>query len=60
MRNKILMIVSFLTVVFVLNSCLKDNVGMDWTSSLKGKMYAEVWNGGFQALGLDRLPLRYI
>jgi len=53
MRNKILMIVSFLTVVFVLNSCLKDNVGMDWTSSLKGKMYAEVWNGGFQALGLD-------
>jgi hypothetical protein len=46
MRNKILMIVSLLAVVLVMNSCLKDNVGMDWTSSLKGKMYAEVWNGG--------------
>lgn len=47
------MIVSFLAVVLVMNSCLKDNVGMDWTSSLKGKMYAEVWNGGFQALALS-------
>ena len=36
-----------------MNSCLKDDVGMDWTSSLKGKMYAEVWNGGFSALGLS-------
>jgi hypothetical protein len=52
MRNKILMIVSFLASVLFLNSCLKDNVGMDWTKDLKGKMYAEVWKGGYAAQGL--------
>jgi Domain of unknown function (DUF1735) len=56
MRNKILMIVSFLAAVLFLNSCLKDNVGMDWTSNLKGKMYAEVWKGGFAAQGLAPVP----
>lgn len=56
MRNKILMIVSFLASVLFLNSCLKDNVGMDWTSDLKGKMYAEVWKGGFSALSLQPVP----
>jgi hypothetical protein len=56
MRNKILMIVSFLTAVLFLNSCLKDNVGMDWTSDLKGKMYAEVWKGGYAAQGLAPVP----
>ncbi len=50
------MIVSFLAAVLVLNSCLKDNVGMDWTSSLKGKMYAEVWKGGLQSLALQPVP----
>jgi len=50
------MIVSFLAVALVQNSCLKDNVGMDWTSDLKGKMYAEVWKGGFAALGLEPVP----
>ena len=47
------MIVSFLTIILVMNACLKDDVGMDWTSSLKGKMYAEVWKGGFLSLGLS-------
>jgi hypothetical protein len=56
MRNKILMIVSLLAVVIVMNSCLKDNVGMDWTSSLKGKMYAEIWKGGKDNLGLAPVP----
>jgi hypothetical protein len=56
MRNKILMIVSLLTVVLVMNSCLKDKIGEDWTSSLKGKMYAEVWKGGFQSLALKPVP----
>ncbi len=56
MRNKILMIISFVVVALFLNSCLKDDVGLDWTSSLKGKMYAEVWQGGFQALALDPVP----
>ncbi len=50
------MIVSFLAAILFLNSCLKDNVGMDWTSDLKGKMYAEVWKGGFAAQGLDPVP----
>jgi|WetSurMetagenome_2_1015567.scaffolds.fasta_scaffold25009_2 hypothetical protein len=50
------MIVSFLTAVLFLNSCLKDNVGMDWTSDLKGKMYAEVWKGGYAAQGLAPVP----
>jgi hypothetical protein len=56
MRNKILMIVSILASVLFLNSCLKDNVGMDWTKDLKGKMYAEVWKGGFLATGLEPVP----
>lgn len=56
MRNKILMIVSILASVLFLNSCLKDNVGMDWTKDLKGKMYAEVWKGGFAALGMQPVP----
>jgi hypothetical protein len=53
MRNKIFMIVSLLAAVFILNSCLKDDVGVDWTSSLKGKMYAEIYGAGFQALALQ-------
>lgn len=56
MRNKILMIVSILAAVLFLNSCLKDNVGMDWTKDLKGKMYAEVWKGGYAAQGLAPVP----
>jgi hypothetical protein len=56
MKNKILMIISLLAAVVVLNSCLKDKVGEDWTDSLKGKMYAEVWNGGFAAFALQPVP----
>ncbi len=57
MRNKIFMIVTLLAAVFILNSCLKDNVGVDWTSALKGKMYAEIEiNGGYQALALQPVP----
>jgi hypothetical protein len=29
---------------------------MDWTKDLKGKMYAEVWKGGFAAQGLAPVP----
>jgi hypothetical protein len=52
MRNKIFNITSFLAAVLLLSSCLKDDVGEDWTDSLKGKMYAEVWRPGFLATGL--------
>jgi hypothetical protein len=53
MRNKIFLTISFLTALFILSSCLKDNVGEDWTSSLEGKMYAEVWKAGFAAQALQ-------
>jgi hypothetical protein len=53
MRNKIFMTISFLAALFVLSSCLKDNIGEDWTSSLEGKMYAEIWKAGFTAKALQ-------
>lgn len=56
MRKKILITVSFLAAVLIFNSCLKDKVGLDWTSSLKGKMYAEVWKGGKATLALQPVP----
>jgi hypothetical protein len=56
MRKNFLIIVSFLAAVLLFNGCLKDDVGMDWTSSLKGKMYAEVWNGGRATLALSPVP----
>jgi hypothetical protein len=56
MRNKILLIISFLAAVLIISSCLKDDIGEDWTDSLKGKMYAEVWNGGFAAFALEPIP----
>jgi hypothetical protein len=53
MRNKIFMIVSFLVAFIGLNSCLKDNVGIDWAPSLVGKMYAEFPNPGPQAFSIQ-------
>jgi len=53
MRNKIFMIVIFLAVVLAFDACLKDNVGMDWTSSLKGKMYAEFPNNGLNVFTIQ-------
>jgi hypothetical protein len=52
MRNKIFNITSFLAAVLLFSSCLKDDVGEDWTDDLKGKMYAEIWRPGFLATGL--------
>ncbi len=46
MKNKILLAISFLAVVFATSSCLKDDVGIDWTDDLKGKMYAEFPSNG--------------
>ena len=56
MRNKIFKILSFLAVALIVSSCLKDDIGEDWTADLSGKMYAEVWNAGFQALALQPVP----
>jgi hypothetical protein len=46
MKNKIYLTISFLAVVLLFSSCLKDDIGIDWTDSLKGKMYAEFPNNG--------------
>jgi hypothetical protein len=48
MRNKIFNITFFLAAVLLFSSCLKDDVGEDWTDDLKGKMYAEFPNNGSQ------------
>jgi hypothetical protein len=56
MRNKIFKIIYFLAAAVILSSCLKDNQGEDWTSSLKGKMYAEIWKAGYLALGMAPVP----
>jgi len=56
MRNKIFKIIYFLAAAVILTSCLKDKQGEDWTASLKGKMYAEVWRPGFTTLGLAPVP----
>lgn len=53
MKNKILMTISFLAATLLVTSCLKDDIGENWTDTLKGKMYAEVWNGGAAAFSLQ-------
>jgi hypothetical protein len=60
MKSKILLTVSFLAIVLVISSCLKDDVGIDWTDSLKGKMYAEFPSNGanvfvIQPLATDQI-----
>jgi len=42
MKNKINLIVSFLAVMFLLPSCLKDTVGDYWVNDLAGKAYATI------------------
>ena len=49
MRKNIILILGFLAVAFITSSCLKDNFGENWTSALKGKMYAQFMKPGFQA-----------
>jgi len=46
MKSKILLAISFLAVVLVTSSCLKDDIGIDWTDDLAGKMYAEFPSSG--------------
>lgn len=47
MRKKSNIIIAFLTGTLLLSSCLKDKDGLYWPSSLSGKMYAEIWQGGY-------------
>jgi len=43
------MTISFLAAILIVSSCLKDNIGEDWTASLKGKMYAQFPSNGTQS-----------
>jgi len=53
MKNKIKLIVTFFATVFLLGSCLKDDVGEYWPDDLAGKMYATVVKANLQQLALQ-------
>lgn len=53
MKNKITLIVTFFTALFVLGSCLKDDVGEYWPDGVAGKMYATVVKATLQQLALQ-------
>lgn len=53
MKNKIKIIVTFLATVFLLGSCLKDDVGEYWPDDLAGKMYATIVKANLQQLALQ-------
>jgi hypothetical protein len=53
MKNKILIIITFLAGTMLFNSCLKDKLNSDWTSSLSGKMYAEFVNYGLTSFTIN-------
>jgi hypothetical protein len=53
MKNKITLIVTFLTAIFTLGSCLKDDVGEYWADDVAGKMYATVVKATLQQLALQ-------
>jgi hypothetical protein len=52
MKNKITLIVTFFTTVFLLGSCLKDDVGEYWPDEVAGKMYATIVKANLQQLAL--------
>jgi hypothetical protein len=56
MRKNIIYILGFLALTFSTSSCLKDDLGEDWTDSLAGKMYAQIMKPGFQVTGLNPIP----
>ncbi len=56
MKNKISLTLSFLAGIFLLNSCLKDNVGEYWKDDLAGKMYATVAVATLQQMALKPVP----
>lgn len=55
MKNKILIISTFLTGLFILNSCLKDKADF-WKDKVSGKMYATVFSPGFHSNSVQPVP----
>lgn len=56
MKRTRIYITGLLAVTLLFSSCLKDKIGEDWTSSLKGKMYAYVVDFGFKVKTLQAIP----
>ncbi len=52
MKRNIIQFIVFAAFTFILSSCLKDNVGIDWTDAVKGKMYAEFTKAGYWPYGI--------
>jgi len=55
MKNKIIVIITFLAGLVLLNSCLKDDADY-WKDDVSGKMYATVLVPTLQSLGLKPVP----
>jgi len=53
MKNRISLIVTFLAAIFLLGSCLKDDVGEYWNDEVSGKMYATVVKATLQQKALQ-------
>ena len=52
MKNKLSLTLSFLAGIFLLNSCLKDNIGEYWKDDLAGKQFATIAVATLQQLAL--------
>lgn len=55
MKNRIIVIFTFVTGLFLLNSCLKDTNDY-WPDDVAGKMYATVFKPALQTLPLSPVP----
>lgn len=54
MKSKIIILLfSFVAIIFVINSCLKDNKGEYWKDELAGKIYATIANPALQTMALQ-------
>jgi hypothetical protein len=53
MKNRLIVFLTTLALVFTLGSCLKDDVGEYWPDGVSGKMYATVVKATLQQLALQ-------
>jgi hypothetical protein len=55
MKNKIILTISFLSAIFLLSSCLKDDADL-WKEDVAGKMYATVFSPGLHSSSIQPVP----
>jgi hypothetical protein len=53
MKNRLIVFVSTLALIFTFGSCLKDDVGEYWPDGVAGKMYATIVKATLQQLALQ-------